>query len=55
MNKLLLLSNEAIPIAVRDFIKLYHILGVKLVLKVGSCPKDDNSVQILYCLFQCSI
>ena len=31
MNKLLL-SNEAISIAVRDFFKLYHILGVKLVL-----------------------
>ena len=31
MNKLLL-SNEAISIAVRDFLKLYHILGVKLVL-----------------------
>ena len=31
MNKLLL-SNEAISIAVRDFFKIYHILGVKLVL-----------------------
>ena len=31
MNKLLL-SNEAISIAVRDFLKLYHILGVTLVL-----------------------
>ena len=31
MNKLLL-SNEAISIAVRDFLKNYHILGVKLVL-----------------------
>ena len=30
MNKLLL-SNKAISI-VRDFLKLYHILGVKLVL-----------------------
>ena len=26
------LSNEAISIAVRDFFKIYHILGVKLVL-----------------------
>ena len=31
MNKLLL-SNEAISIAIREFFKLYHILGVKLVL-----------------------
>ena len=31
MNKLLL-SYEAILIAVRDFLKIYHILGVKLVL-----------------------
>ena len=31
MNKLLL-SNEAISIAVRDFFKVHHILGVKLVL-----------------------
>ena len=31
MNKLLL-SNEAISIAVRDVFKIYHILGVKLVL-----------------------
>ena len=26
-----------------------------LFLKVGSCPNDDNSVQILFCLFLCSI
>ena len=31
MNKLLL-SNEAISIAVQDVFKLYHILGVKLIL-----------------------
>ena len=31
MNKLLL-SNEAVSIAVRDFFKLYHNLGLKLVL-----------------------
>ena len=31
MNKLLL-SNEVISIVVRDFFKIYHILGVKLVL-----------------------
>ena len=31
MNKLLL-SNEAISIAVREFFKIYHVLGVKLVL-----------------------
>ena len=24
-------------------------------LKVGSCPNDDNSVQILFCPFLCSI
>ena len=24
-------------------------------LKVGSCPKDDHSVQILFCSFLCSI
>ena len=24
-------------------------------LKVGSCPDDDNSVQILFCPFLCSI
>ena len=31
MNKLFL-SNEAISIAVRDFCKIYHIIGVKSVL-----------------------
>ena len=24
-------------------------------LKVSSCPNDDNSVEILFCLFLCSI
>ena len=26
-----------------------------LLLKVGSCPNDDSSVQILFCSFLCSI
>ena len=26
-----------------------------LSLKVGSCPNDDNTVQILFCPFLCSI
>ena len=25
------------------------------ILKVGSCPNDDNFVQILFCPFLCSI
>ena len=31
-------------------------LGCKMgsVLKVGSCPNDENSVQILFCAFMCS-
>ena len=27
----------------------------EIALKVGSCPNDDNSVQILFCPFLCSI
>ena len=41
------------------FLYLYCIYGIKEStiepLKVGSCPNDDNSVQILFCPFLCSI
>ena len=30
-------------------------LNVYLRLKVGSCPNDDNFVQIYFCPFLCSI
>ena len=35
---------------------LYRVKeGVFGTLKVGSCPNDDSSVQILFCPFLCSI
>ena len=43
MNKLLL-SNEAISIAVRDFVKFIIFLGVKLVLTI------PNIAYIIYIL-----
>ena len=53
MNKLLL-SNEAISIAVRDFFKIYHILGVKLVLTniILSDTRSGNILSFLLPLFQ---
>ena len=42
-------------IGCNSFGKMNYFHFFPLSLKVGSCPNDDNSVQILFCPFLCSI
>ena len=43
------------PSEVRNIHVVHNSHVVDLSLKVGSCPNDDNFVQICFCPFLCSI